>query len=80
MWNGNFIMKLLWSTYRVIYCRVEDMFKNKWNLLACYGTPYYAEKQTFWENLECSIGDMEGPWLLVRDLNEVISSKEKCGG
>lgn len=50
------------------------------NLLGCYGTPYLREKLEFWERLQEIVQNLEGPWLLFGDLNEVSLELEKFRG
>lgn len=61
--------------------KVNDLLGNKmWNLMACHGTLYLAEKQTFWDDLQFKIKETNGPWVLVGDLNEIIAFEEKRVG
>lgn len=48
--------------------------------MACYGTSYRVEKREFWEELQILVEQLQGPWLIYGDLNEVIDKIEKWGG
>lgn len=81
MSHDNWNMELNWSIDRIICCKVNNVMNSmNWNLLACYGTPYPGEKQDFLSDLEEIILALEGPWLLIGDLNKIISHLEKNSG
>nr|XP_048333636.1 uncharacterized protein LOC125423443 [Ziziphus jujuba var. spinosa] len=54
--------------------------KQRWCFLGVYGTPYRKEKAEFWELLEETILNCKLPWLILRDLNEILDDTEKVGG
>lgn len=51
-----------------------------WNMIVVYGTPYFAEKNVFWENLEFFVENLQGAWLIIGDLNEIVDKVEKQRG
>lgn len=53
---------------------------SNWVLFACHDIPYQREKKEFWSTLTNIIKTIEKPWVLIRDLNEVVDEEEKFGG
>lgn len=49
-------------------------------MLSCYGTPYWGENESFWQDLEGVAAEWEEPWLLLGDFNEVLNVGGKFGG
>ena len=81
MWKAELEMKCLWKTSRVICCSLKGTQEvEEWRMIGCYGTPYYREKELFWDALTDSLQMEQVPWLLFGDLNEVTSETEKFGG
>lgn len=67
-----------WKTERIIHCAMMDFDGLKrGDNYACYGTLYQAENRSFWDNLKEVIGITEGPWMIIGDLNEILSENEK---
>lgn len=42
--------------------------------------PYLGLKKAFWGELQLKLIDLERPWMLFGDLNEIIHESEKWGG
>lgn len=59
---------------------MDNAGRELWNMLACYVNPYHSEKRVFWEQLEDHVSNIEGPWMLIEDLNEVVIESEKFRG
>lgn len=80
-WHKEFNLEVCWITERVICCEVENGDKNKgWNLFASYGTPYPSEKEFFWEFIGNQVADCHLPWVVIGDLNEIVTANENRGG
>lgn len=75
MWNekdANIMVER--NSERIIQCLWQnDCGQKMGNIVACYRMHYLARKKNFWINLENIFYDLMGPWLLVGDLNKIIS-------
>ena len=63
----------------LIWCKINSDVGN-WHMVACYGPTTYREKYFFWEDLADKIINLQEPWLLFGDLNEITEQSEKLGG
>lgn len=81
MWTDDVQLEMEWKSDRIICCNilVYDRVK-RWSLFTCHGTLYNCEKRVFWEDFEEVITTIRNPWLIIGDLNEVVSQEEKWGG
>lgn len=50
-----------------------------WLLTSVYAPPYTRQKKLFWDGLAEMANSMKDPWLIIGDVNEVMSPDEKCG-
>ncbi|XP_060959272.1 uncharacterized protein LOC115700034 [Cannabis sativa] len=57
----------------------SDPPTNPWLLSCVYGPPYYHEKRLFWSNLMELGRKFGGPWLILGDVNFVLSDSERVG-
>lgn len=81
MWMEGINLKCRWKTDKVIYCDMLDQQEEvSWSMVACYGTPYYGEKENFQNDVETKLEDIKNPRMLFGDLNEVVNANEKLGG
>lgn len=47
-WSEDIELECIWKLDRILQCTIsEKLSMLKWNLIACYGTPYYKEKRSF---------------------------------
>ncbi|KAF3437430.1 hypothetical protein FNV43_RR20183 [Rhamnella rubrinervis] len=77
-WKENCKIDPIWSTDRMICLKASDIDGSKeCYMFSCHCTPYYREKQVFWDSLEGIIADLDIPNLLFGDLNEVTEESEK---
>lgn len=51
-----------------------------WYCSAIYASPTYTVRCTLWDHLKNLRGGLNGPWLLLGDLNEVLKPSEVSGG
>lgn len=80
MWTDDVNIEMEWKSDRIIGCDILDYDRVKrWSIFACHGTPYNSEKRTFWEDFEEVIKNIINHWLIIGDLNEVVSQEEKWG-
>lgn len=42
--------------------------------------PYDNEKAELWNYIENMVNNINKPWVMIRDLNEILSTDEKLGG
>lgn len=81
LWNDNISATCLWKTERLISCLLKDLNSGlEWIFIGCYETLYPGEKQYFWESFELTLEHEKRSWILLGDLNEIISDAEKRGG
>lgn len=81
MWIEETNIECLWKSNHLLHCIIKDSVgSRKWDLFACYGTPYYRAKKTFWDSLVEQVSKVDDPWLMIGDLNEVVDALEKFGG
>ncbi|XP_015879387.3 uncharacterized protein LOC107415557 [Ziziphus jujuba] len=81
MWSDDVNLKIERSNERVI-CgdMLDDVGNPTWSFLACHSPPYIGEKKNFWSQLIGIVNDLNRPWILFGDLNEIIDESEKFGG
>ncbi|XP_022741796.1 uncharacterized protein LOC111293263 [Durio zibethinus] len=53
---------------------------SSWLFSAIYASPRLKEREILWENLKIVASKYDLPWLVVGDLNEVLTSEDKRGG
>lgn len=81
MWKEEVKLKCRWKTEKAICGDLWDEHGNMaWSMVACYGTLYLGEKDNFWKEVELKLEDINNPWILFGDLNEVVNASEKLGG
>ena len=51
-----------------------------WLITAIYASPRYRERRILWDNLIQVTTLHNLPWLVLGDLNEILSSENKLGG
>ncbi|XP_074277363.1 uncharacterized protein LOC141601001 [Silene latifolia] len=77
----NFSIKTTFKSKRFIVCEVYDLTKNvSFCLIFVYAPPQPADKLDFWNELEIFVLNIDLPFLLLGDLNEIKSPSEKEGG
>ncbi|XP_023915429.1 uncharacterized protein LOC112026997 [Quercus suber] len=58
----------------------SDPPESSWILFAIYRPYRRAKRKVFWEMLGNMVNSFSGPWAVIRDLNCIKRSDEKCGG
>ncbi|KAF3450405.1 hypothetical protein FNV43_RR06486 [Rhamnella rubrinervis] len=80
-WKEGQNIKLEWKTERIFCMEVYNAEGSRsYKMLGCYSTPYYREKKAFWEDFGQVMKEVEGPWVIFGEFNEIISESEKWGG
>lgn len=81
MWNDSLNLKYVGNSERIIWAKITNQGRGiDWNLIACHGSPYLANKQKFWKQVDQRIEESGDPWLLIGNLNEVTEAAKKIGG
>ncbi|XP_074290608.1 uncharacterized protein LOC141617322 [Silene latifolia] len=76
-----FSLKVLFRSIRFIACEICDLQNNLvFCLIFVYAPAQPSEKADFWSELENFVLNLELPFLLLGDLNEIKSPSEKEGG
>ncbi|XP_030500227.1 uncharacterized protein LOC115715701 [Cannabis sativa] len=57
----------------------SDPARSPWLLSCVYGPPYFHEKKKFWSSLMVNGERFGGPWLILGDVNFVLSNSEGVG-
>lgn len=81
-WRKDMVdMEVLAATEQEIHAIVKVINTDfSWLLSSIYGSPRFAERTIFWENL-CSVSLLHNlPWAIVGDFNDVLDDSEKRGG
>ncbi|KAA3465148.1 Exo_endo_phos domain-containing protein [Gossypium australe] len=58
----------------------EDKVEEEWRYTGFYGPPYLKDKNSIWNLLKRLAQEIDHPWLVEGDFNEILYSFEKCGG
>ena len=64
----------------VFFWKDEIHIEWQWSIEQVICLKYLREKQTFWEGMEHITNQFMEPWILFRDLNEVVIESKKWGG
>lgn len=81
MWSDDLEMSCLWQSERLICCFVKGTNgAPTWNLMGCYKTPYWEEKENFWKHLDIEVSNWKVPRLLLEDFNDMMTVGEKFRG
>ena len=64
-----------------VYGLVEVLSSNtSFVLTSIYASPKFNIRQNFWNDLKIFAQNLNKPWLVVGDFNEVMNQSEKLGG
>ena len=71
---------VLASTEQEIHAVIEiHSFPSPWLIAAMYASPRYRERNILWDNLNQITSLQQLPWLLLGDLNKILTSENKLG-
>lgn len=80
-WQDNIEVTILLSNKNMIHVSINHpSLPSMWYLTCVYGPPYEHEKPLFWNQLENLVMNINSPWIMIGDLNEILTSDEKFGG
>ena len=53
---------------------------NSFHTTFIYGEPDHTQRNAFWAHISIVTTNMDTPWLLTGDFNEIVDNSEKSGG
>lgn len=81
LWHEELEVTILSKNPHMIHARIShEVLPTKWLLTCVYGPPYYGSKKSFWEDLSKMAANIDEPWALIGDFNEILSEHDKIGG
>lgn len=78
--DGTFKFEILIVGTHFIHMSLEGEGQNPTYCIAVYIYPHTARKNLCFENLKTIARNMNGPWFLIGDFNEILGEEEKKGG
>lgn len=80
MWDDKIDLNIVHSSRTMICAQVKgEKDKPNWLLIGVYGPCKGSEKHQFWVDLLQITKAFGGPWLAVRDWNDITSVDERLG-
>ena len=80
-WKSSVELDIIFSNkYAIVVLVHSDPPEISWLLFAVHGPPYLVKKRKFWELMKDIINRFSGLWVMIGDLNSIISSGDKVGG
>lgn len=78
MWRQEIQVSILYSSKYNIIARIEhQVFYKPWIIICAYGPPYAYLKDGFWSGITRIIDQLNEPWLMLGDLNEIMHEKDE---
>lgn len=71
------IVQTLEANHQVIHAKIKRENHPHWILSAIYARPNPCNRDVLWTNLESMADNMQDPWLVARDFNDIASLSEK---
>lgn len=79
MWNESVNVQVIHSTFQVVHFMVSEN-NLSWVLSCSYVQPHCQMKELFWEEMTSFAYNLNLPWVVIGDFNDIASSEEKSGG
>jgi exonuclease III len=80
-WKLGVELEVVFSNKNCIAALVySDPPDNPWLMIGVHGPPYLAMRCKFWRLMEEIIDSFSRLWMLIGDINSIVSSSEKRGG
>ena len=80
-WKLGVELEVIFSNNNVITSLIySDPPDTPWLLISVHGPLYLAKRRKFWALMVEIISDFSEHWLLIGDLNNIVSNSEKSGG
>lgn len=81
LWRLGVDLQVLQAEGSVIQARInEGGGTPPWTVFCTYSPAYDRDKKLFWESIVNKVKSCGTPWVVIGDLNEVLSPHEKVGG
>lgn len=81
LWHEELEVTILNKNSYMIHVNIgHEVLPTKWLLTCVYGTPYYASKKVFWDELKRLVDVIIEPCALIGNFNEVLNEQEKKEG
>ncbi|XP_058722236.1 uncharacterized protein LOC131594157 [Vicia villosa] len=81
-WNDNKVgLTVVKVTQQMIHCSIHDtMGRWRYWLTAIYVMNQLEHRQKLWKDIEDIQCNQQGPWCIIGDFNNVVTSNDKIGG
>jgi hypothetical protein len=80
-WNTNIDVEPISLSKFQISCLIySDPTQQPWLLSCLHGPSSWTEKLGFWESITQIGESFTGPWMIMGDLNAILSQADKKGG
>uniref|UniRef100_A0A2N9FSP0 CCHC-type domain-containing protein n=1 Tax=Fagus sylvatica TaxID=28930 RepID=A0A2N9FSP0_FAGSY len=80
-WKLGVELEVVFSNKNCIAALVySDPPDNPWLMIGVHGPPYLAMRRKFWRLMEEIIDSFSRLWMLIGDINSIVTSSEKRGG
>jgi hypothetical protein len=80
LWNKEITVTSKKVEQNFIDIRINENGESGWRLTGSYGEPSSDKKYLSWEYIRSLHDDIDLPWILMGDFNEILYSSEKEGG
>ncbi|CAL2258642.1 unnamed protein product [Prunus armeniaca] len=79
-WRSGWDVRLLSYSVGHIHVLITESNGSQFYLTVFYGHPETQQRHHSWERLRRLSYSIQGAWVVVRDFNEILLSKDKRGG
>jgi hypothetical protein len=80
LWNKDITVTSKKVEKNFIDIHINENGESGWRLTGSYGEPSSDKKYLSWEYIRSLHDDIDLPWILMGDFNEILYSSEKEGG
>lgn len=81
LWNDQASkITVLQQHKQFLHCSIEGLGKFSWYFTAVYASPREIERRELWRELGIIARNLQGPWLLAGDFNDIKAVNEQRGG
>uniref|UniRef100_A0A803Q0M3 Reverse transcriptase domain-containing protein n=1 Tax=Cannabis sativa TaxID=3483 RepID=A0A803Q0M3_CANSA len=80
-WRRGWDLQVINSDFHKITVRFgKDRTVPEWISCFTYAPPCRSLRLDFWKELSVNMSNFSCPWIVMGDLNSILSADEKCGG
>lgn len=80
-WKEEFLtVELITKKFQFIHLKMRLEKEREWYFTPVYASPNEDNRRILWEELKVIADNMNQPWLLAGDFNDITSYHEKKGG